>query len=192
MQEDILLQISSKLKDERKARGVTLQQLADEAQVSKALISQVENNRTIPSLLVLINLIRCLEIDLNTFFQDIIFGLAQKPVIIKRQAEYQHFEKENATGFNYFRILSKSIPHALIDIVLLDLAVGCSRPVMVKTDAFEYKYIIQGSINYHIGEETYTLHEGDSIFFDATLPHRPENIGKKTAKILIIYFFDEK
>lgn len=192
MQEDILLQISSKLKEERKAKGVTLQQLADEAQVSKALISQIENNRTIPSLLVLINLIRCLEIDLNTFFQDIAFGLAQEPVIIKRRVDYQHFEKENATGFNYFRILSKSIPHALIDIVLLDLAVGSSRPALVKTDAFEYKYIIQGSINYHIGEQTYALHEGDSIFFDATLPHRPENIGKKTAKILIIYFFDEK
>ena len=50
MQEDILFQISNKLKEVRKSKGVTLQEIADEAGVTKSLVSQIENSRTIPSL----------------------------------------------------------------------------------------------------------------------------------------------
>ncbi len=51
MQEDILIQISNRLRELRKDKNITLQELADKAGVSKGLISQVENSRTIPSLL---------------------------------------------------------------------------------------------------------------------------------------------
>ncbi|WP_232793566.1 helix-turn-helix domain-containing protein [Siphonobacter sp. SORGH_AS_0500] len=71
MNEDVLIQISSQLKDKRKGQGITLQELANRAEVSKALISQIENNRTIPSLLVLINLIRSLGLDLNIFLMKL-------------------------------------------------------------------------------------------------------------------------
>jgi transcriptional regulator with XRE-family HTH domain len=60
MQQELLVQISHKIKDSRKNRGITMQQLAVKAGVSKALISQIENNRTVPSLTVLLNIIRSL------------------------------------------------------------------------------------------------------------------------------------
>nr|WP_227256257.1 helix-turn-helix transcriptional regulator [Pedobacter sp. MR2016-19] len=53
--------------------GITVQELADKAEVSKGLISQIENSRTIPSLMVLMDIIKSLEIDLNSFFKDINF-----------------------------------------------------------------------------------------------------------------------
>ena len=71
MQEDIIIQISHKIKEKRKAKGITVQELADRADVSKGLISQIENNRTVPSLLVLVNIIRALNLDMNEFFNDI-------------------------------------------------------------------------------------------------------------------------
>ena len=49
MQEDIIVQITTKLKDIRKEKNVTLQELAEAAGVTKGMLSQVENNRTIPS-----------------------------------------------------------------------------------------------------------------------------------------------
>ena len=55
MQEDIIIQISKRLKDIRKEKDITLQQLADATGVSKGMLSQVENSRTIPSLTVLPN-----------------------------------------------------------------------------------------------------------------------------------------
>ena len=68
MQEDILFQISNKLKEVRKGKGKTLQEIADDAGVTKSLVSQIENSRAIPSLPVMIGLIQALDIDLNIFF----------------------------------------------------------------------------------------------------------------------------
>ena len=108
MANEVLLQISSKLKDYRKSKGITIQQLADRAQVSKGLISQIENNRTIPSLLVLINLIRSLGVDLNDFFADV-EQASEAKVLVKRSDEYQSFEKEQSKGFLYKRIMTRNI-----------------------------------------------------------------------------------
>jgi transcriptional regulator with XRE-family HTH domain len=53
MQEDIIIQISNRLKEIRKERNITLQELAEKAGITKSMLSQVENSRTIPSLNVL-------------------------------------------------------------------------------------------------------------------------------------------
>jgi len=191
MTEDIIIQISNKIKEKRKAKGITIQELADKAEVSKGLISQIENNRTVPSLLVLINIIRALNLDMNEFFNEIGTEQQSSKVIIKQEASYQVFEKETAKGFLYKRVLTRSVKNYPVDIVILELKKGARRSQMVKTDAYEYKYIIQGKVEYQIENEKYILNTGDSLFFDGRLGHKPANIGDEDAKILVVYFFLE-
>src|ERR1700688_356275 len=124
MEDDILIQISNRIKERRREKNITVQELATRANVSKGLISQIENSRTIPSLLVLIEIIKSLEIDLNEFFKDIRSKAAVLPVLIKRKNEYDCFEKEHATGFRYQRIFTQSINQSTIDIVILELEPG--------------------------------------------------------------------
>lgn len=189
MQEDILIQISNKIKGARKSKNATVQELATKAQVSKGLISQVENNRTIPSLPVLLAIIRALNLDLNDFFKDIMTITKAPKVIIKKPQDYQKFEKEKTKGFVYKRILSKDIKNLPVDIVLLELKRGAKRQALVKTQAYEYKYIIKGSVQYLIDGKKYLLNEGDSLFFDGRLGHTLSNPGKVEAQMLVVYFF---
>jgi transcriptional regulator with XRE-family HTH domain len=191
MQEDILIQISTKIKEKRKAKGITVQELANKADVSKGLISQIENNRTVPSLLVLVNIIRALSLDMNEFFNDIYQNKHTPKVLLKKKEEYQPFEKENAKGFFYNRVLTRNIKDSTVDIVLLELKEGAKRPQLVKTDAYEYKYVVKGTVEYLINNETYNLEEGDSLFFDGRLPHKPTNVGPGDAVILVVYFFQD-
>ncbi|GEP89470.1 transcriptional regulator, XRE family with cupin sensor [Chitinophaga terrae (ex Kim and Jung 2007)] len=188
MADDIIMQISNKIKEKRKAKGITIQELADRAEVSKGLISQIENNRTVPSLLVLINIIKALQLDMNEFFNEIDQQQANSRVIIKQRAAYQAFEKEPAKGFVYKRILTRNVKKLPVDIVLLELKKGASPTQVVKTDAYEYKYIIKGKVEYLIDNETYTLEEGDSLFFDGRLGYQPRNAGNENAQILAVYF----
>lgn len=190
MQKDILIQISHHIKERRRQKRITIQELADRAGVSKGLISQIENSRTIPSLLVLINIIQALEIDLNVFFKDIKKD-RQAPVLVRRQEEYSEFEKEHARGFHYRRIFTKFIKNSTIDIVYLELERGAQRP-MVKTEAFEYKYVISGEVEYQFKNETVHLDAGDSMLFDGRLSHTPHNTGRKKAVMLVVYFFEEE
>lgn len=191
MTEDIIIQISNKIKEKRKGKGITIQELADKAEVSKGLISQIENNRTVPSLLVLINIIRALNLDMNEFFNEIGQEQQSSKVIIKQEASYQVFEKEAAKGFLYKRVLTRSVKNYPVDIVILELKKGARRAQMVKTDAYEYKYIIQGKVEYQVENEKYILNTGDSLFFDGRLGHKAANIGEEDAKILVVYFFLE-
>lgn len=191
MEEDILIQISNRIKERRRDKNITVQELANRANVSKGLISQIENSRTVPSLIVLIDIVKALEIDLNEFFKDIHPNGSELPIIVKRKADYEHFEKEHALGFHYQRIFTQSIRPSTIDIVILELEPGCSRP-LVQTDAFEYKYVLSGSVEYLFNEEKIVLHQGDSMIFDGRIPHTPLNPGAQTVIMLVIYFFEEK
>ena len=89
MQNEIILQISSRIKDIRVDKRITLQELADKAHVTKGLLSQVENNRTVPSLSVLLSIIKGLEIDLNDFFSTLSNHSLDLPLIIKKDAYSQ-------------------------------------------------------------------------------------------------------
>lgn len=189
MQEDILIQISNKIKGARKSKNATVQQLATKAHVSKGLISQVENNRTIPSLPVLLAIIRALNLDLNDFFKDIMPLTKASKVIIKKPQEYQKFEKEKTKGFVYKRILAKDIKNIPVDIVLLELKRGANRQGLVKTQAYEFKYILKGTVQYLIDGKKYLLKQGDSLFFDGRLGHTLSNPGKTEAQMLVVYFF---
>ena len=68
MSNDIIIQISNRIKEKRKEKKITLEGLAKEVGVTKGLISQIENNRTVPSLTVLLSIIKSLHVDLNDFF----------------------------------------------------------------------------------------------------------------------------
>ncbi|MNY20683.1 DNA-binding transcriptional repressor PuuR [compost metagenome] len=165
--------------------------MADKAGVSKGLISQIENNRTIPSLLVLINIINALDVDLNEFFKDFNSDLDAGPVVVRKKDSYTAFEKEHAVGFNYKRIYTSAMESSTMDIVLLELLPDAQRP-MVETEAYEYKYIISGQVEYVFQDQTIRLEEGDSIFFNGRLSHTPRNVGKEKALMLIVYFFENK
>ena len=191
MEEDIVIQISNRIKERRREKNITIQELATRANVSKSLISQIENSRTIPSLLVLIEIIKALEIDLNEFFKDIRSRTSDLPIVIKRKNEYEHFEKEHALGFHYQRIFTQSINHSTIDIVILVLEPNAVRP-LVETDAFEYKYVLSGEIEYQFNDEKIILNQGDSMLFDGRIPHTPKNLGTTDASMLVVYFFEEK
>lgn len=189
MQEDIIIQISNRLKDIRKEKNITLQELAEQAGITKGMLSQVENSRSIPSLSVLLNLIKALKIDLNDFFKQISIQSENK-VILKKKEEYQFFEKENAVGFHYQRLFSTTVHDYHIDFVLLRLEANAQREP-VSTDAFEFKYLLKGKVEYMIADKLYTMDEGDSLFFDASDLHQLKSVGEEEAVLLVAYFFNK-
>ena len=189
MHEELLLLIGDKIKARRTRKNITLEQLAARAGVSKSLISQIEHNRTVPSLPVLFNIIHSLEEDLRTFFEDMHDSAGKSQVLIIRKGMEKHFTKEPVKGFAYKRILTRSVSSEATDVVLLELKKGASRKQLIRTDAYECKYILKGDIEYQVENETFTLHEGDTLFFDGRSKHRLKNIGPADALILVFYLF---
>jgi transcriptional regulator with XRE-family HTH domain len=65
----VVSRIAQKIRSMRLERNLTIQELATRMQVSKGLISKIENLKTIPSLPVFVTLIQSLEFPLKNFFR---------------------------------------------------------------------------------------------------------------------------
>jgi transcriptional regulator with XRE-family HTH domain len=189
MEGAFLLEVSRRIKEFRLRKRLTVQELAEASNVSKGLISQIENGRSIPSLPVLFSIIQSLGMEVSSFFEGL--NLQAPNIIIQRKNDYECFTKEDAPGYLYKRIFVKNISASTLDFVILELDKDAVRDE-VSTEAYEYKYILKGACEYLINGEQYELHEGDSLFFDGRIPHVPKNIGKDTCIMLIVYFFNQK
>ena len=186
METEVISRIGRKIKALRQERNLTLQELSAKSNISKGLLSKIENSRTVPSLPVILTLIQSLDISLKDFFEDMTLVNGSNYIHIKKGA-YKAYEKENREGFLYHYILAHNFSNINIEIAILEIEKETeSNPTT--TDGFEFKYILVGEIEYHLDNEVILLQEGDSFFFDASKPHLPVNKSGKPAKMLVIYF----
>ncbi|NJL13896.1 MAG: helix-turn-helix domain-containing protein [Microscillaceae bacterium] len=183
--DDVIALIGTQIKEIRREKGLTIQDLSELSGISKGMLSKIENGRTIPSLNTLALVTKSLHIDLSHFFNGI-ENYSFFRYILKRENEYQVFEREESQGFLYQFMLSRKVSDLVFESVILELAPGANRK-KISTDAYEFKYILEGQVEYHIGEEVVILQKGDSLFFDGRIPHVPLNPFEETVRILVIY-----
>lgn len=190
MSNDLILQISNRIKEKRKEKKITLQELAEEVGVTKGLISQVENNRTVPSLTVLLSIIKSLHVDLNDFFGKLDTSSNKEPLIIKA-ANFSNIEKEYTKGTHYYRITSFKQQGKLVDVVLYKQEKN-ARKGYVSTQAHEFDYMLKGKMQYTIDGKKYVLEQGDSFYYDARKMHHSKCLSDEPFEMLVVYFFDEE
>ena len=80
------MDIGLKLKELRVLKGLTQEELADRAELSKGFISQIERDLASPSISTLSDLLQCLGTDLKDFFNDAeddIVVFAKEDVFVK-------------------------------------------------------------------------------------------------------------
>jgi transcriptional regulator with XRE-family HTH domain len=190
MNSAILLSIGKKVHEIRTSKKMKLVELAALANVSKGLLSQIENGRTIPSLPVLLQIIKALDIGYSTFFE----GIENQPAgnyMLQRKENYTLTEKEEARGFSYFSILSGSAGNAALQFYILELEPDASREKVV-TNGYTYLYLLQGKVDYFLDREILTLHEGDSLFFNGNVPHVPKNNSGSQVRMLVVYILSSE
>ena len=184
--DEVVARIAQKIRSARLSKNLTIQQVASKSNVSKGLLSKIENSRTVPSLPVFISLIQSLDISLKEFFEDMVLHNGKDYLLIRKD-QYAPMKREGREGFLYQHILSQTITNCTMEASLLTVEPGAKgRPTT--TDGYEFKYILKGSCHYQINNDTILLNEGDSVYFDASKPHLPVNPSKKKVLMLVIYF----
>ena len=63
---------------------------------------------------------------------------------------------------------------------------GDSMPERHAHEGQEFNYMVAGSMDFFLGEMVYTLNEGDSVYFDSSVPHAMKAKGETPAKFLAI------
>ncbi|RAW01874.1 helix-turn-helix domain-containing protein [Pseudochryseolinea flava] len=183
---EVVSRIAQKIRAIRHEKNLTIQQLATRSNVSKGLLSKIENSRTVPSLPVFITIIQSLDISLKDFFREMVLSNGLHYLLVKKEQTIA-MEQERKTGIRYSYLLSQNISNGTMEAALLSIEPG-AKATPTTTDGYEFKYILKGSCEYKINNETITLEEGDALYFDASVPHSPINNSKKKVEMLVVYF----
>ena len=85
------MDIGKKLKGLRVMKGLTQEELADRAELSKGFISQIERNLTSPSISTLMDILQCLGTDLKDFFSD----SEDSQIVFKKTDYFEKFMSRN-------------------------------------------------------------------------------------------------
>ena len=172
------MQLGKRIRDLRFRRGLTVQQLAEASGLSKGFISQVENDRTSPSLATLRDLARALQ----TSIAFLVVEDDTKPHVV-RERERRKFTF--GTSGSSVEILSAQ-PRRNIELLMADLPPGASTGGDRPYEQGEVCVMcVTGQIRFVTGDHAVMLEVGDSCHYDGRAPHTLENCGTTAARVLI-------
>lgn len=173
--------IGRHLKKHRSERGWSLDRVARESGVSKAMLGQIERGESTPTVSTLWKIASGLRVPLSGFL--VAEGALQRPTMAPRHHDASGmivtplFAFDPALGFEMFLIelpqgtLSESTPHA--------------------AGVVEHLIVLEGVMELRLDGDWQTLSVGDAVRFPADQPHAYRNQSRVSAKVhdLIHYPF---
>lgn len=175
------MKIGKKLKALRKERKLTLNELAKKSGVQIATLSRMEHDIMTGTLQSHINICKALGVSLADFYRDV--EDEHKTVSLsKRRQKHPSFAhpKKSVIEMLTTRVAEKKMMPLLIKI----RKGGQTHKEENKPGTEKFIYVLEGKICAKIGKEGYNLSKGDSIYFDASLPHTFHNLGKSESRAL--------
>ena len=174
--------IGKQLKTFRKQSGLTVTQLAEAAHLSIAMVSKMENGQTSPSLTSLQNIAKALNIPITALFRQ----FEQYPSVSHvRQGKGLHIERRGTRSGHNYQLLGHGVAGPLsVEPYLITLTHESETFSLFQHRGIEYIYMLGGELDYRHGSKVYNLKPGDSLFFDATVTHGPENLISLPATFL--------
>ena len=158
------MDIGEKLKELRILKGLTQEELADRAELSKGFISQLERDLTSPSIATLLDILQCLGTSVGEFFNE-----SPEEQIVFGKSDY--FEKHDSELKNDIKWIIPNAQKNMMEPILLTLEAGGETYPDNPHEGEEFGYVLQGNISIHIGNKTYKARKGESFYFVSDKKH---------------------
>lgn len=172
--------VGSKLREFRLGRGFSLRALAERSGLNINTLSLIENGKTSPSVGTLQQLATALSVPLSAFFveesveKQVVFTPAHNRPLAEFSSAQMEYLAQNLSG--------KPIqPY----IVTLNAGMGSGNNMIVHT-GHEFVYCLEGQVQFTIDNVAYRLENGDSLVFEAHLPHCWQNPDQEVARLLMV------
>ena len=169
------MDIGNRLKDLRVLKGLTQEELADRAELSKGFISQVERNLTSPSIATLMDILQCLGLTIGEFFNE-----EPGEQIVFRHQDY--FEKVDTELNNTIKWIIPNAQKHIMEPILLTLQAAGSTYPDNPHEGEEFGYVLSGSISIHLGNRIYRAKKGESFYF---IPDKKHFLTTKSGAVVL-------
>jgi transcriptional regulator with XRE-family HTH domain len=176
--------IGREVKGFREKLGITISELAKAADMSAGMLSKIENGATSPSLASLQALSKALQVPVTSLFRG--FEEIRDASFVKA-GQGLTIERRGTRAGHQYQLLGHS-PHGpvMVEPYMITLTSKSDVFPTFQHSGLEMLYMLEGNIVYRHGDKTYDMHPGDTLFFDADVPHGPEELTKLPARYLSV------
>lgn len=177
------MKIGGKIKELRKAKKMTLQELSEKSGVALATLSRIENGIMTGTIDSHLQICKALDITLPELYSE----LEESKRKVETQAASSRTEvfvhsKKSSSETLTSNVLSKKMMPIMIKI---DTG-GSTHKEETKRGVEKFIYVLTGKIEAIIGKEKHALDKGDTLYFDASLPHVLKNAGDSEARVICV------
>jgi transcriptional regulator with XRE-family HTH domain len=163
--------------------GLSLRDLAARTKVSPPMLSQVERGETSPTLAVAEKIASGLELSLSQLLRLDERGHA---VVVRARDR-----RSRRRGGHRTEELTPPLPGQRADVSMHELkpgaaTAGAGDPPLHEPGSRETAVVLDGEMTLVVDEERHELSSGDSVTFDADLPHHFENGGTEPVRFLAV------
>jgi transcriptional regulator with XRE-family HTH domain len=174
------INVGQNLREQRLGRGLSIRSLAERSGLNVNTLSLIENNKTSPSVSTLQQLASALDIPITAFF-----GTGAP----KNNISYQKAGQRPRAAFAHGTLEDLGAGLTLRGgqpfLVTLEPKANSGATPIVHT-GLELVLCLEGHLSYTIEEQVYPLDPGDSLLFEAYLPHCWQNTGETASRSLLI------
>lgn len=175
----------------RVARGLTLEEVVARAEFTVSWLSKVENGLLSPSLEGLVKLADVLECGV----EELVEGLSVRPRhVVVRKGQGRVEASRDRLGDTRLEQLADTWRGRGMNPVILHVAPAAEangaggRSSATSHGGERFLLVLSGSVRLDYGGETIQLAEEDSVYLDATIPHRLAASGRAKARVLSVSF----
>lgn len=170
--------LGNKLKQFRANKEMTLQQVADAAGCTAAYVSQVENDKTSPSIASLKRIAAVLDVRIVDFFLD---ETSDDPVVL----EPSQWATVSLPGWKAdIRQMVRMVKHRQMQPFYTVIKPDGGSRDNYSHQGEEFGLVLEGELTLTVGAETYNVKKGSSFYYSSTLPHSWTNEGKKPCSVV--------
>lgn len=175
--EDVIAAIGPKLRQLRRQRNLSLQQLSERSGVSAAAIHKIERNGMVPTIATLMKLAQAVNRPVAFFVDE---EQVEPAVLIRARDRKGVFTSKKGLDLQ-----SVSGPYGrfLLAGAMATVEPGADSGVRaMEHPGEELVLVLDGSVDFEVDGESYALRRGDALHFRTDRPHRWRNPGSRPAR----------
>ncbi len=163
---NILNKLGEKIKSIRKGKGIKIKQLSARSSLTESSISMIENAKISPSITTINKIAMALSVHPIEFFEI----EKHKRWTLTRKGEREKLQFGSPD--NALEYLIKDGRRSKNEIFVSHLGPNQkSFDEYITHDGHRFGFVLSGSVEVELGNEKVQLREGDTIFFEAVIPH---------------------
>lgn len=163
--------LGDEVRELRKAKGLTLGQLAQTSGLSIGFLSQIERGQNRPSVTALFKLSRAMGVSVGWFFPETRNSDDSENTCIVRKANRRIIQFDDGIQDE---LLTPGLGGKL-ELLYCRFAPGTGVETAYSHEGEEAGIVTRGMLELWIGDAKYVLSEGDSFSFSSATPHRYRN-----------------